>query len=206
MEKISRKSAIAMGYKFVGTRWLDINKGDEDNPEYRSRLVGKEYNDGFEEGLFASTPPLEALRWLISEAATMREDGKADSWAAGPQGTGSARRSGREGKTDSWAAGPQGTGSARRSGKERTKDEKVILIADVSRAFFEAPMKRKVAVVLPRGIGWRGDQCRHSGCLGDVSIWDQRRSHQFPERGGEAHEESRLHPSEAQCKFVLPSP
>ena len=26
----------------IKTRWLDINKGDEDNPEYRSRLVAKE--------------------------------------------------------------------------------------------------------------------------------------------------------------------
>ena len=26
----------------IGTRWVDVNKGDEDNPEYRSRLVAKE--------------------------------------------------------------------------------------------------------------------------------------------------------------------
>ena len=148
--KMPRATAIAMGYKIVGTRWLDINKGDEDSPEYRSRLVGKEFNDGFEEGLFASTPPLEALRWLLSEAATVGEEESADSWAAGPQGIGSAKGSGRNGQTDSWAAGPSGSGSARRSGKKKMNDEKVILIADVSRAFFEAPMRRKVAVVLPQ--------------------------------------------------------
>ena len=28
----------------IGTRWIDINKGDEDNPELRSRLVGQEFN------------------------------------------------------------------------------------------------------------------------------------------------------------------
>ena len=28
----------------IGVRWIDINKGDADNPEYRSRLVAKEYN------------------------------------------------------------------------------------------------------------------------------------------------------------------
>ena len=55
-------------------------------------------------GLYASTPPLEALRWLLSEAATV---------------------------------GP---------GEE---EEKVILLPDVSRAFFEAPVRRKVAVRLP---------------------------------------------------------
>ena len=37
----------------------------------RSRYVGKEFNNGPEEGLFAGTPPLEALRSLVSEAATM---------------------------------------------------------------------------------------------------------------------------------------
>ena len=34
--------------------------------------MAKEFNDGAGEGLFASTPPLEALRFLISEAATVR--------------------------------------------------------------------------------------------------------------------------------------
>ena len=29
----------------VGTRWVDINKGDEANPNYRSSLVGREFNN-----------------------------------------------------------------------------------------------------------------------------------------------------------------
>ena len=37
----------------------------------RSPYVGKEFNDGPLNGLFASTPPLEVLRSLISEAATI---------------------------------------------------------------------------------------------------------------------------------------
>ena len=44
--KISRKLAIANGWKIIKTRWIDINKGDDDNPIYRSRAVGKEFNDG----------------------------------------------------------------------------------------------------------------------------------------------------------------
>ena len=52
----------------------DINKGDDENPVYRSRLVGKEFNDGQMDGLFAATPPLEALRFLVHEAATVRSD------------------------------------------------------------------------------------------------------------------------------------
>ena len=47
------------------------NKGDDENPVYRSRLVGKEFNDGSMDGIFAGTPPLEALRYIIHEAATV---------------------------------------------------------------------------------------------------------------------------------------
>ena len=46
--------------------------GNDETPVYRSRLVGKEFNDGQMDGLFAATPPLEALRFLVHEAATVR--------------------------------------------------------------------------------------------------------------------------------------
>ena len=58
------------GKKPIGTRWVDVNKGDEDNPEYRSRLVAKEINTGKMEGIFAATPPLEAKKCLLSMAMT----------------------------------------------------------------------------------------------------------------------------------------
>ena len=48
--------------KFIDTRWIDTNKADELNPEYRSRLVGREFNTGKDDSLYASTPPLESLR------------------------------------------------------------------------------------------------------------------------------------------------
>ena len=35
-------------------------------------MVGKEFNDGHMGGLFAGTPPLEALRSLVHEEATVR--------------------------------------------------------------------------------------------------------------------------------------
>ena len=72
-------------------------------------MVGKEFNDKVIDGLFAATPPLEALRLLLSWAATgaivepSLDDG-----------------------------GP-----------------KSIMIADVSRAFFEAPARRDICVELP---------------------------------------------------------
>ena len=70
--KIFRSQASRSGWKVVQTRWIDINKGDDENPNYRSRLVGKEFNPEPMEGLFAGTPPLEAMRYIIHEAATIR--------------------------------------------------------------------------------------------------------------------------------------
>ena len=58
------------GGRTIGTRWIDINKGDEESPDYRSRLVGKEFNVGSDPALYAATPPLEALRLIVSLAAT----------------------------------------------------------------------------------------------------------------------------------------
>ena len=64
-------------HKVIKTRWVDTNKGDERSPEIRCRLVAKEVkkrNDTEEESanFFASTPPLEAVKFLISEAMTKR--------------------------------------------------------------------------------------------------------------------------------------
>ena len=99
-----RWQAKERGWGIIKPRWIDINKGDDDKPNYRSRMVGKEFNDREVDGLFAATPPLESFRLLLSWAAT------ADGGPLSSVGE---------------------TGSA-----------KSILIADVSRAFFEAPAKR----------------------------------------------------------------
>ena len=51
--------------KIIKGRWLDVNKGDSEQPDYRSRFVGKEFNTGAPDAsLFAATPPLEALKIL----------------------------------------------------------------------------------------------------------------------------------------------
>ncbi|MDA8582761.1 reverse transcriptase domain-containing protein [bacterium] len=104
-KKIPRAEAKKNGWPIVKVRWIDVNKGDEDNPNYRSRLVAKEFKGGAESDwdLFAGTPPLEALKMLISEAATVADGG----------------------------------------GKKKS-----MLIADVSRAFFEAKARRNVCVEL----------------------------------------------------------
>ena len=62
----------ATGKGPISTRWVDINKGDDVNPEYRSRIVAREIkaNDIYRDDLFAATPPLEAKKMLFSMATT----------------------------------------------------------------------------------------------------------------------------------------
>ena len=78
------------------------------------RMVGKEFNDKAIDGLFATTPPFEALRLLHSWAATA------------------------EGKGTGLVAGTRGRGV-----------RKGMLIADLSRAFFDPPARRDVCVEFP---------------------------------------------------------
>ena len=40
-DKIPRHQAVRNKWMIIRTRWIDINKGDDENPVYRSRLVGK---------------------------------------------------------------------------------------------------------------------------------------------------------------------
>ena len=54
----------------IKVRWLDINKGDELNPEYRSRLVAMELKRDDRKDLFAPTPPLESKKLLFALAVT----------------------------------------------------------------------------------------------------------------------------------------
>ena len=54
----------------ISTRWIDINKGDQDNSNYRSRLVAREINTYKSDDLFAATPPLEALKLILSMVTT----------------------------------------------------------------------------------------------------------------------------------------
>ena len=119
-EKISRSEACRRGIKIIQTRWLDINKGDMWNPNYRSRFVGKEYNNGKNGDVswFAATPPLEALKLIVSDAATFH----------------------------------------------RGKKYKAIMINDVARAFFEAPVQRLICIELPDEDLKKGE--RHEDVVG----------------------------------------
>ena len=60
------------GREPIGTRWVDVNKEDNKNREYRSRLVAQELkcHSTTEENMFAATPPWEAKKVLFSLAVT----------------------------------------------------------------------------------------------------------------------------------------
>ena len=66
-EKIPRHK-MPKGVRTIGTRWVDVNKQDEENPLYRSRLVAQEVKkgSGFDE-FFAAMPSLSALK-IVSVA------------------------------------------------------------------------------------------------------------------------------------------
>jgi len=73
-EKRPYAEAMAkQGKKPITVKWIDTNKGDEDNPNYRSRLVAREIRRRGENPIFAPTPPLESLRTILSLAATDME-------------------------------------------------------------------------------------------------------------------------------------
>ena len=67
---------MSIGGKIIAVRWIDVNKGDALDTNYRSRLVGREFNAGRDNALYASTPLLEALRFIVRHAATQPVIGK----------------------------------------------------------------------------------------------------------------------------------
>ena len=56
-------------------KWVDVNKGDRERPIIRCRWVAKEFATYKSAEFFAATPPLEALRMLVSHAASGRQNG-----------------------------------------------------------------------------------------------------------------------------------
>ena len=51
-------------------RRVDIDKGDRDRPNFRSRLPAIHYGQEREDDLYAAAPPIESLRAVISSATT----------------------------------------------------------------------------------------------------------------------------------------
>eukprot|EP00971_Amphidinium_carterae_P251697 4996816-Amphidinium_carterae.1 len=71
---------MSRGRKPIPCGWVDVNKGDEQTWNVRSRLVVKEtrHNSSLTSPseIYSSTPPYEALRFIISYAMTRRGDQK----------------------------------------------------------------------------------------------------------------------------------
>ena len=63
------------GRKPISCRWRDINKGDKERVEVRSRLVASDIKQKGTDGYFARTPPLALVRNVISRAATQTKKG-----------------------------------------------------------------------------------------------------------------------------------
>ena len=55
-----------MGWRILKTGWIDVNKGDAVDTNYRSRLVAREIKTDVRPDLFAATPPLEAMKLVLS--------------------------------------------------------------------------------------------------------------------------------------------
>jgi len=60
------------GKRPLGGKWVDVNKGDTARPDVRSRYVAKEIAFRRSDDFFAATPPLEALRMLLSNVASSK--------------------------------------------------------------------------------------------------------------------------------------
>ena len=73
--KVYKKVPRRIAYEKTGrapikVKWVDHNKGTAEKPEIRSRLVAKDVRVSDRPELFAATPPLEALKLLLSIVAS----------------------------------------------------------------------------------------------------------------------------------------
>ena len=57
----------------IQAHWVDINKGDGVHPNYRSRLVAKEFKTDVRPDLYAPTPQGECLRLMLSQLASRKD-------------------------------------------------------------------------------------------------------------------------------------
>ena len=100
-------------------RWIDTDKGEK----YRSRWVAKQFKGSDLDDWFAATPPIEALRAMVSNAVTGRR-------------------------------------------------EKAIMVNDVSRAFFYAPVQQDMYVELCEEA-MESEEDRKMCKAPDVDVWDE---------------------------------
>ena len=59
-------------------KWFNVNKGDLEKPVFHSRYVAKEFANTKSDDFFSPTPPVEALRLLLSHADSGRSSSAGD--------------------------------------------------------------------------------------------------------------------------------
>jgi hypothetical protein len=68
---VLRDVSTTTGGKIINARWVRVNKGPKEKPIVRCRLVAMEFNNTeIRDDLFAGTPPLYAVKIVISYAAS----------------------------------------------------------------------------------------------------------------------------------------
>ena len=68
--KIQSSEAAEQGCKVISTKWLDVNKSVDANPNIRSRMFGRELKLDNRLDLFAATPLFKALKMICSICAS----------------------------------------------------------------------------------------------------------------------------------------
>ena len=75
--RVSRETCLReTGRAPIKTGWAETDKGQPGKPNVRARWVAKEYKTHARPKLYASTPPLEALKIVLSEITTGKRGGK----------------------------------------------------------------------------------------------------------------------------------
>ena len=75
--KVDREECFReTGKPLIKLRWVDINKGDNDRPNHRSRIVAKEIRTDSRPDLFAASPPVEHIKYLISRVASSQHSAR----------------------------------------------------------------------------------------------------------------------------------
>ena len=71
-KRLKAEARTVTGRLPISVRWVDVNKGDDEAPNYRSRLVARQMKalDRSDDSFFAPTPPLEGLRTVLSLTTT----------------------------------------------------------------------------------------------------------------------------------------
>ncbi len=131
--RVPRSEALRdSGRQPIKTGWVDTNKGSPEKPLIRSRWVANKFNTGSRFDLFALATPLEGIRLVIWESASMQ------------------RRDAVLAVIDIRLVISESATMQRR--------DVVLAVIDVRRAYFFSLSKRKIFVELPGEDYQRSDE------------------------------------------------